>query len=103
MVKQREWRVHDPVSALAQPQTQVHIVEIDRKLLVETAGLVEQRAPHHHACGGYRAAVTNHIGERRIRGGIFPHQSERMPREPVDAEHDTGMLYAPVAEEQLCA
>ena len=51
--------VDDPVSALGDPHAEVHVVEGDREALVESAHLVEDLAPQHHAGRGHRAHVAH--------------------------------------------
>src|SRR6266849_4987962 len=100
MIEHRERCVDDEKTALPQPETEIYVVVCHLESLIESADLLEHSTADHQASRGYGAAIPDDVGEVVIARFVRPLESEGVAGSPENAQHDPGMLNAPVRIQQ---
>ncbi len=90
-------------AALAQPQAEIDVVEIDGEALVEPADLVPMRPRHREASGGDGGELMDETQPAEMIAMIGRQPPVEMPGIAAGADDDAGMLDRAVGIEQLGA
>ena len=97
MNKPRQRRPHDEVTAFAEPQTQIHVIECDRQVrTIESPHLKKNVSPHRDASGGHRRKVLLQHCPTEIAGVVGRTAAVKMSRDPGHSQDDPAVLYAPI-------
>ena len=102
MVEESMGRVKDPVSLVADLETQVDVVEGDRELgFVEATHFPEDIGTGHQAGAGYSAHVANYVGKVEVVARAAVQGLKGMAAVVIDPHDHASMLDTAIGIQQL--